>query len=390
MYRPVGDLLGEHLLRLRLAGEGDEFLRQRLVRRALHHRPVLRIVETAGPDDGQFHPLLLRSGDAPVVGRAHHHVAGRQPLRRLGAGLPPLDVRLELVELGEGAADPLRGGKYLVEVLRLHPVGQQRHFQGVLGALAQATLAGELADVPEIRPGLRRPGQLRRVVGHHHRPDVGGHPALAESAGDELRGVAETRRVEAFEQPLVAAAEQFGALHLDHVPADLADVDHGLHLGHFAVVFAGDHLPAAASLEWLEIGLFLGGLGRAAEGDHRQALALRLGRRGERQAEQGQPGKHVCVLVQGLEHGTLPQPIGIVVMLLRQLPARGRNGSARGRQAPHRRYGGTLRVAGDPAEAGPPGRVRARRSRARCDPPRYGSCRSVRRSRHARPPAPGP
>ncbi|MNJ73115.1 hypothetical protein D3C77_698650 [compost metagenome] len=88
------------------------------------------------PDDAQFHPFLLRRGDTPVVGRTHHHIAGDQPLRRLRPGFPPLDIALDLVELGKRPAHAFRGRQYLVQLFSFDPVSKQGDFQGVLGTLA--------------------------------------------------------------------------------------------------------------------------------------------------------------------------------------------------------------------------------------------------------------
>ncbi|MNM72447.1 hypothetical protein D3C81_841420 [compost metagenome] len=301
MHRPVGDGFREDFLRLRLAGKGDEVFRQCLVRRAFDHRPVFRIVQALRPDDAQFHAFLLRRSDPAVVGRAHHHVTGHQPLRRLRARLPPLDVRLDLVELGKGPRHALRGFQDLVHVVRLDAVGEQRDFQGVLGALAQAALAREVGDVPEVRPGLRRLGLLALVIGHDHRPDVSGHPAFGQRTGHEVRRITEAPRIELLEQALLAAAQQLGAFDFHHVPAGVTGGNHGLDLRQLAVVLPGDDIARAAGVEGLEVGLILGLFGSTTEGNHGEVL----GGRPHTGTQQRQGKRNTAT--QGSGHGSLPR-----------------------------------------------------------------------------------
>ncbi|MNC31193.1 hypothetical protein D3C75_795070 [compost metagenome] len=189
----------------------------------------------------------------------------------------------------------------LVDLVGLDPVGEQGDFQGVLGALAQTALAGEVGDIPEIRPGGRRLGQLVLVESHDHGPDIGRHAAFGQSPWHELRLIAKQRRVKAFEQARIAAAQQLGAFDFDHIPAGMADIDHGLDFRQLAIVFAGHHSACTTGIERLEISLVLGLLGSAAERDDGQALGL-----GEHAgAQQGQGKRYTGT--QGNGHGTLPQ-----------------------------------------------------------------------------------
>ncbi|MNZ74595.1 hypothetical protein D3C78_930460 [compost metagenome] len=189
-------------------------------------------------------------------------------MRWLRAGFPPLDVRLDLVELGEGAVLAGLGGEHLVELFVLHAVGEQGEFQGGLGQLAQAALAGEFLDVPEIAPAGGSAGELVAVVGEHRGVDEEANAAGLDGAGNEVLILqADLRRVDLFEHALVAAAGEFGALHFDHVPGDAAGAHHGLDLGHFTVVFAGHQAVAAALLPGVVERLDLGVLVGAAEGN---------------------------------------------------------------------------------------------------------------------------
>jgi len=114
--------------------------------------PGIKIINIVGPYDLEVFTFLLSRCDAAVIGSRHYDVTSGEQLRRLRSGLPPLDVRLDLIELLEGAFYARFGAQYLVDIVRLHAVGKQRKFESELGALAHTALAGEFLGIPEIGP----------------------------------------------------------------------------------------------------------------------------------------------------------------------------------------------------------------------------------------------
>ncbi|MNT68083.1 hypothetical protein D3C72_2062800 [compost metagenome] len=73
-------------------------------------------------------------------------------MRRLRAGLPPLNVLLDLIELAECAVHPFRSAQHLVEILTGDAVSEQGHLEGVLGTFAQTALARKTLGIPKISP----------------------------------------------------------------------------------------------------------------------------------------------------------------------------------------------------------------------------------------------
>ncbi|MNP10392.1 hypothetical protein D3C76_1025380 [compost metagenome] len=282
------------------------------VLRALDDRPVVHAVETVRPDHGELVPFLVGRGDAAAVDRGHGHVTRGQPLHRLGAGLPPLDMRLELVQLGEGPLHPGWGGQHLVNLLALHPIGQQGELQVVHRALAQAALTGKALHVPEVRPGLGRLGQLASVIGQGHAPDHGRRTALLGGIGDQLALAADARPVEPLEQSLLAAAHQVRRLDLHQVPVDAAGIGHHLDPRHFAVVLALRQRRAAGLGEGLEEGVAQGLLPCPAV-THHHHVVCRLGdAQGGGQGQSGQQGSDgmahagVQARYERIPHGASP------------------------------------------------------------------------------------
>ncbi|MCY1524206.1 hypothetical protein D9M68_591320 [compost metagenome] len=293
--RPVGNPLHVVGLVLGLVDEGDQLVGPLDVLGALDDRPVVHAVKAVRPDHGELVPFLVGRGDAAAVDRGHGHVTRGQPLHRLGAGLPPLDMRLELVELGEGPLHPGRSGQHLVDVLALHPIGEQGELQVVHRALAQAALAGKTLHVPEVRPGLRRLGELAGVVGQGHAPDHGGRAAFLGGIGDQLVGAADALPVEPLEQPLLATAHQVGRLDLHQVPIDAAGIGHHLDPRHFAVVLALRQRSAAGLGEGFEEGVAQGLLPCPAV-PHHHHVVRRLGdAQGGGQCQPGQQAATECV-----------------------------------------------------------------------------------------------
>ncbi|MCY1412887.1 hypothetical protein D9M71_283060 [compost metagenome] len=235
---------------------------------AFDDRPVIHAVQAAGPDQAEVAAFLRGVGDASAVGRGHHHVAGGQPLRRLRAGFPPLDVRLEFSEFGECPVHALRGAEYCVDVFGFHAVREQGELQVVHRAFTQSALAGGFLHVPEVCPGGRGLGQFVGVVGNRHAPHQCGGTALLCRFGDQLVGVTQAGPVQALVHAFLAAAHQVGAFDLHHVPVDVAGVDHHFDLGHLAVVFALDHLALIHGGEGLKERHVLGFLSGSAVSDH--------------------------------------------------------------------------------------------------------------------------
>ncbi|MNZ85423.1 hypothetical protein D3C78_1042140 [compost metagenome] len=221
------------------------------------------------PHDVHVGAFLLGGEHATVEGCAHHHIAAGEELHGLGTGLPPLDARLDLVELLERALHAVRGGQHGIDLVLRHTIGQQGELQGVLGALAQGPLTGEFRNVPEVRPAAWRCRQLVGVVGHGHGPDQQAGAALGQRARQEVRAI-EFEAVQALEHAALAAAQQLGAFDLHRVPAYAAGIDHGLDQAHLAVVLAGHDPVSAGVLEGFVESLGLHGLAHPAEGDHGQ------------------------------------------------------------------------------------------------------------------------
>src|SRR5207344_1063175 len=138
--------------RFGLRGERDQLPRELAVWRSLEHGPRARAANRPVPNDLDRNALLLEFARARVPNRHHVDFTIADELLRLGTLTPPhFDVRFDLVELVEGAVD-VEG----VELIARDPVGEQREDQrsGRI-AQAQAAVARESLDVPEIRP---RPG----------------------------------------------------------------------------------------------------------------------------------------------------------------------------------------------------------------------------------------
>ena len=135
---------------------------------------------------------------------------------------PPDDRRLQFVELLERTIEAFRRREYLVDVLRLDPVRQQRDLERIFGALAHAALARKFLDVPEIRPALRSVFQPVAVIAERVRPDYRADATVAHRRREELILAAETTPVELFEQSLLATENKLVDLDLDDVPACIA------------------------------------------------------------------------------------------------------------------------------------------------------------------------
>lgn len=266
--RPIGNLLHIAHLGIRLVGIGNQPLGLVDMPRAFDDCPVVHAIQTARPYHGQRAALLRRHGDAPAVGRSHDNITCSQPLCRLGAGVPPLDIGLEFAKLGECTFNPGRRRQHLIDVLHLHAIGQQGELQVVHRTLAQAALARVLVHVPEVGPRGRCFRQLVAVIGNGHAPHQRSRAAGLRRVGDQLGGMAQALPVKLLVNPLITAAHQVWPLDLHHVPIDVAGVGHHLDPRHLTVVFALDQLAAILGTEGFEDGLVLGLLASAAIAHH--------------------------------------------------------------------------------------------------------------------------
>src|SRR5205807_7328750 len=101
---------------------------QLAVGRAFEDAPGARAAHRSIPDHLDRHALLLELARTRVPHRHHVDLAVAEELLRLGALAPPhFDVRLDLVELLEGAVDVER-----IKLIARHAVGEQREDQRAL------------------------------------------------------------------------------------------------------------------------------------------------------------------------------------------------------------------------------------------------------------------
>src|SRR6266446_3990287 len=124
------------------------------------------------PFDFDRRALLDDVVEAAVPARRQHDLLVEQKLGRLLAGRPPgCDVRLDLVELLEGAVE-VDG----IELVLRHAVGQQRELEIVGRVVAHGTRAGKLLGVPPFRPGLGMAAAFEHIG------------AIADDGGVDRRG----------------------------------------------------------------------------------------------------------------------------------------------------------------------------------------------------------
>ena len=179
-----------------------------------------------------------------VVHGGQDHIASHQELGCLGAGFPPLDVGLEGGQFLEGALCTVFGGQNLVDIRRLHTIGQQGELEVVAGAFAHAAFARDLVGVKEVCPAGRGFFELVAVVGHHGGPHKHTHTTLAHSGGQQVSFGGNLAVVQLFKQAFVAAAGYVRRFDFHQVPGDVLGFHHGLDLGLLAVVFHCGDLDA--------------------------------------------------------------------------------------------------------------------------------------------------
>ena len=157
----------------------------------------------------------------PVKPTAYVASPLRDHLHRLRAGLPPHELRLDLVELVERALLPRGRREHLVHVGRRHAVGEKRDLERGLGRLAQQALARVCLHVPQLGVGVGAVLHLGGIVEQRHAPQHG-----AGTAGDVPPGMnlslLDDGPVDLLEDAVFAAAHELGRLDHDHVVGHVA------------------------------------------------------------------------------------------------------------------------------------------------------------------------
>jgi hypothetical protein len=182
-----------------------------------------------------------------------------EELLRLVALRPPdLDVRLDLVELAEGAVDVQR--EHLVDG---HAVRDEGELHGADRVVEHRAVAGELLDVPEVGPGLRAAlRELVLAVGEVRPERAVGEAIGVHRVWEELL-LLHDRPVDRLDQAFALGAQELGLGDRGDVPLVVAALHLGLQLG---VRHGSDRAHADAGLlgERLEEGGFLRGRPAAA------------------------------------------------------------------------------------------------------------------------------
>ncbi|MND66642.1 hypothetical protein D3C80_580400 [compost metagenome] len=262
-----------------LARECDEIQRRIFVLGALEDHPAVDRIHAFRPDQLEILAFrLVDAGDAAVIDRGDGNFAGCEILHRLRTGFPPDDIRLQLVELLEGAVDAFIGRQDVIKFRRLHAIGQKREFEIVFGALAQRTLARKLLRIPEIDPVFRAVLELVAVISHRQRPVIDACTALVDGFRQELVLDADLVPVELFVKTIGATKRQLFGLDLHDVPVRSAGLHLGLQNAVTAVPAFFQEWFAGLLRERLEIDVALRRLRHATPADNRQVACICLPR----------------------------------------------------------------------------------------------------------------
>ena len=206
-------------------------------------------------------------------------------------------MRLEFLDLLDGALDAPRRRQHLVDLVGGHTVGHQRRLQHAFPALAVGAFAREFLDIPEVGPalgpfvaiGLGVPGQHG---GEHVATDVKRLCRAGNEAGD-----IDDLVVERLQHPFSARARSAARSAGHHVPGDCAGLDLQRHCGDAGVGFFLDG-DAQGLGRRNKQGLALRLLVGTTEGHHGQ-LGCRLACKTHRQCRSSQG--HEAVL-ESLDH----------------------------------------------------------------------------------------
>src|SRR5690606_22160966 len=131
--------------------------RKILVRRPCQYREVL-VADGKATVEGKPEvsaTLGVQIGNAAVPSVAHGNLASGEDLDRLSTARPPMDVFLDLVELGESSIYATGRIQRLYYLVRRHSVRHEGNLKGI-DTIDHPPLAWPSLNIPEIGPALRR------------------------------------------------------------------------------------------------------------------------------------------------------------------------------------------------------------------------------------------
>ena len=208
------------------------------------------------------HEILFHRKVA-VQHRRHRRLAVLHPAQGTDAVMRP--DRIERLQLGEGAVETFRRRQGGVDILWRHAIGQQRHFQIVLGrSTGEGPAAGKFPRVEKVGECFRIAAQARRGD-HHLGIDHASHPAGADGARHKvlrrrhaIGPVWEAGGIDFLDQAFLAGLGGLGQLEVDHVGLVLPAVHHGADIGEVTVPDSGAHIHIVAGGERMHLGIGLG------------------------------------------------------------------------------------------------------------------------------------